>query len=156
MEHTSTIAVACYQGRWPIHRTRTREYLFYTNIVHIFVSLDHVIVIRDQWIASQRAGNAKKRVHVMMLLTLCAGIHRSRWITLTKANDAGALVFSLICAGINGWVNNREASDLRRHRAYYDVIVMSCHYEYVAWDWKSLLLLYFKKNNQLFNGMMLS
>ena len=27
---------------------------------------------------------------------------------------------------INGWVNNREAGDLRRHRAHYDVIVM-CH-----------------------------
>ena len=31
---------------------------------------------------------------------------------------------SLICAWINGWVNNDEAGDLRRHRAYYDVIVM--------------------------------
>ena len=26
----------------------------------------------------------------------------------------------LICAWINGWVNNREAGDLRRHRAHYD------------------------------------
>ena len=26
---------------------------------------------------------------------------------------------------INGWVNNREAGDLRRYRAHYDVIVMS-------------------------------
>ena len=34
-----------------------------------------------------------------------------------------ALMFSLICARINGWVNNREAGDLRRHRAHYDVIV---------------------------------
>ena len=25
---------------------------------------------------------------------------------------------------INGWVNNREAGDLRRHRAHYDVTVM--------------------------------
>ena len=25
---------------------------------------------------------------------------------------------------INGWVNNREADDLRRHRAHYDVTVM--------------------------------
>ena len=33
-------------------------------------------------------------------------------------------MFSLICAWINGWVNNREAGDLRRHRAHYDVIVM--------------------------------
>ena len=24
----------------------------------------------------------------------------------------------------NGWVNNREAGDLRRYRAHYDVIVM--------------------------------
>ena len=26
---------------------------------------------------------------------------------------------------LNGWVNNSEAGDLRRHRAHYDVIVMS-------------------------------
>ena len=35
-----------------------------------------------------------------------------------------ALVFSLICAWINGWVNNRETVDLRWHRAHYGVIVM--------------------------------
>ena len=37
----------------------------------------------------------------------------------------GALMFSLICAWINGWLNNREAGDLRRHRDQYDVTVMS-------------------------------
>ena len=37
----------------------------------------------------------------------------------------GAFMFSLIYAWINGWVNNREAGDLRFHRAYYDAIVMS-------------------------------
>ena len=26
---------------------------------------------------------------------------------------------------INGWVNNREAGDLRRYRAHHDVIVMA-------------------------------
>ena len=36
----------------------------------------------------------------------------------------GALMFSLICVWINGWVNNREAGDLRRHRGHYDVNVM--------------------------------
>ena len=35
------------------------------------------------------------------------------------------LMFSLICAWINAWVNNREAGDLRRHPVHYDVIVMS-------------------------------
>ena len=33
-------------------------------------------------------------------------------------------MFSLICVWINGWVNNREAGDLRRRRAHYDVTVM--------------------------------
>ena len=50
------------------------------------------------------------------------GIYRSRWIPHTKAS--GAEMFSLICVWINGWVNSREAGDLRRHRGHYDVIVM--------------------------------
>ena len=33
-------------------------------------------------------------------------------------------MFSLFCVWINGWENNRDAGDLRRYRAYYDVIVM--------------------------------
>ena len=33
-----------------------------------------------------------------------------------------------ICVGTNSWANNRDASDLRRPRAHYDVIVMCrCH-----------------------------
>ena len=41
-----------------------------------------------------------------------------------KGQWRGALMFSLICVWINDWVNNREAGDLRRYRAHYDVIVM--------------------------------
>ena len=36
--------------------------------------------------------------------------------------------FSLICAWKNGWVNNREAGDLRHHWAHYDVTVMEEEY----------------------------
>ena len=43
---------------------------------------------------------------------------------VTKGQWRGALMFSLICAWINAWLNNREAGDLRRHRAHYDVTVM--------------------------------
>ena len=39
----------------------------------------------------------------------------------------GALMFSLIWAWINGWANNRDAGDLRSHRANYDVTVMCTH-----------------------------
>ena len=42
-----------------------------------------------------------------------------------KGQWRGALIFSLVCAWINGWVNNREACDLRRNRAHYDVTVMN-------------------------------
>ena len=53
------------------------------------------------------------------------GIHRSPVNSPNKGQWRGAFVFSLICAWINRWVNNREAGDLRRHRVHYDVIVMS-------------------------------
>ena len=52
------------------------------------------------------------------------GIHRSPVNSPHKGQWRGALMFSLICAWINGWVNNRESADLRRHGAHYDVIVM--------------------------------
>ena len=52
------------------------------------------------------------------------GIHRSPINSPHKGQWRGALMFSFICARINGWVNNREAGDLRRHHAHYDDIVM--------------------------------
>ena len=52
------------------------------------------------------------------------GIHRSPVNSPHKGQWRGALMFSLICVWIIGWVNNREAGDLRRYRAHYDVIVM--------------------------------
>ena len=51
------------------------------------------------------------------------GIHRSPVNSRHKGQWRGALMLSLIIASINGWVNNCEAGDLRRHRAHYDVIV---------------------------------
>ena len=51
-------------------------------------------------------------------------IHRPPVNSPHKGQWRGTLMFSLICASINGWVNNREAGELRRHRAHYDAIVM--------------------------------
>ena len=59
------------------------------------------------------------------LLAFVRGIHRSPVNSPYKGQWRGALMFSLIFAWIDGWVKNRETGDLRRHRAYYDVIVMS-------------------------------
>ena len=57
---------------------------------------------------------------------LCGEFSGHQWIPCTGASDA-ELMFSLICVWINSWVNNREAGDLKRHRAQYDVIVMLCY-----------------------------
>ena len=47
-------------------------------------------------------------------------IHRFRWIPRTKDQWRGAS----ICDRINFWVNNREADNLRRTHAHYDVTVI--------------------------------
>ena len=62
------------------------------------------------------------------------GIHRSPVNSPHEGQWRGALMFSLICVWINGWVNNREAGDLRRHRTHYDVIVMWCYYLIAMWS----------------------
>ena len=53
------------------------------------------------------------------------GIHRSPVNSPYTGQWRGALIFSFICAWINGWANNREADDLRRHCAHYDIAVMA-------------------------------
>ena len=52
------------------------------------------------------------------------GIHRSPVNSPHKGQWRGALMFSLICVWINGWINNRDTGDYRRDRARYDVIVV--------------------------------
>ena len=52
------------------------------------------------------------------------GIHRWPVNSHHKGQWRGALMFSLICAWKNCWVNDHEAGDLRRHRTPCDVTVM--------------------------------
>ena len=47
-----------------------------------------------------------------------------QWITRTKASEAELWCFLSSAPWINGWINNREAGDSRRHRDHCDVIVM--------------------------------
>ena len=53
------------------------------------------------------------------------GIRGSLVNSAHKGQWRRALMFSLICAWTNDWVNNRDADDLRRHRANYDVTLMN-------------------------------
>ena len=47
-----------------------------------------------------------------------------RLILLTKASDAELWCFPWSTPEQNGWANNQDAGDLKRHRAHYDIIVM--------------------------------
>ena len=65
------------------------------------------------------------------------GIHRSPVTSPHKGQWRGALMFYLICAWTNGWVNNRDAGVLRRHCAYYDVtaiLIVNSSYPFEIWQ----------------------
>ena len=71
---------------------------------------------------------------ISALLALCAGNSpvTGEFPTLKPVTRSFDVFF--ICAWTNDWVNNRDASDLRRHRAHYDVtviyIILTVNYHY--------------------------
>ena len=71
--------------------------------------------------------------NVSVLLALYAGNSPVTGEFPHKGEWHRALMFSLICAWINGWVNNREAGDLRHYHTHYDVIVMLNHVLMISW-----------------------
>ena len=58
------------------------------------------------------------------LLDICTGNSPVSGEFPTQRPVTWSFDLSLICLWINDWVNNREAGDLRRYRAHYDVTVM--------------------------------
>ena len=62
--------------------------------------------------------------NIFRVTGLCAGNSPVPVNSPHKGQWRGALMFSLICVWINGWVNSRRAGDLRRYLGHYDVIVM--------------------------------
>ena len=70
------------------------------------------------------------------------GIHRSPVNFPHKGQWCGALIFFVIWAWMNIWVNNREAGDLRRHPVHCDVTVMWDLFQYLS-D-----LMYYQKISQ--------
>ena len=59
------------------------------------------------------------------LLAICEGNPSASGGFPSQSQWRGALMFSLICTWTNGWANNRVTGDLRRHRAHYDVHIMT-------------------------------
>ena len=119
----------------PLTRTKIQLYLFrmnYFNVVsynfHISSWFKHRIPDTNTWnIAAhwfEMHDDVIKWKHFPRYWSFARGIHRSRVNSPHKGQWLGTLMISLICAWINGWVNNHGAGDLRRHCASYDVTVM--------------------------------
>ena len=85
-----------------------RIMMIMTTIIAIVLAHDNVI----QW------------KHFPRYWPVVWGIHPSTVNSPHKGQWRGALLFSLICTWIHGWVNNHAAGDLIRHCTHHDVIVM--------------------------------
>ena len=110
-------------GRWNLSPWRTRT-----------ISSDVANIVTPDALVTQTAERSASSTgpvflwwrHQMetfsALLALCAG--NSPVNSPYKGQWRGTLMFPLICDWINGWINNREAGDLRHHRDHYDVTAM--------------------------------
>ena len=58
------------------------------------------------------------------LLAICAGNSPVTGEFPAQRSAKRSFDVSLICAWINGWMNNGKAGDLRRHRDHYGATVM--------------------------------
>ena len=104
------IALGCYQAAYKLHC---------------------IAEISDHATFKARYNTFQKWSYILMMTSsngnifrvtgpLCGEVTGHRWMPLTKVSDIELWCFRWI----NGWVNNRKAGDLRRHRAYYDVTVV--------------------------------
>ena len=77
-----------------------------------------------QWTRSSLHDDVIKWRHFPRYWIFVRGIHRSPVNSPHKGQWSVSFDVFFICIWINGWINNRKAGDLRRHRAHYDVTLM--------------------------------
>ena len=101
------------------------------------ISISTTVLSKKLWTVGGKCMMTSSNGNIFrVIVPLCRGIYRSPVDSSHKGQWRGALMFSLIYAWINCWVNNREAGNLRRHRAHYDVTVMACwfcNHEVMTW-----------------------
>ena len=130
LDHTWPIRVR--KGGTTPNKSNTVECRYnavlYSIILHTVLVTDvpnHHKFFHDQLFhGSWWAWRCRQMETFSALLALCAGNSPVLGEFPAQRQWRGALMFSMICAQINGWVNNREAGDLRRYCAHYDLIVM--------------------------------
>ena len=91
---------------------------------HKFIPTDCEVSLKDMGLNESYHDDVIKWKHFPRNWPFVQGIHRFPVNSPHKGQWRGALMFSLVCVGLNGWINNREAGDLRRYRTHHDVTVM--------------------------------
>ena len=120
------MVISCIGSVWFISLISLTEiqWLMYASVSQTIIGLDNgmssvrcrpIIKTNDAWWRH-------KWKHFPRYPSFVWEIHRSTVNSLHKGRRA--LMFSLICAWIKDWVNNREAGDSRHHHAHYDVTVI--------------------------------
>ena len=112
---------------WDRHQITSRQWKDVTRLESVVLSLyvAPILSIRWRWLyICDFNDDVIKWKHFQRYWSFVRGVHWLPVNSLHKGQWRGVLTFSLICAWINGWVNNRETSDLRRHLARYDVTLM--------------------------------
>ena len=121
----------CVSGKRPIERycPSTIVVLMLSPVLCTQFPIDVILTLsnwsnREDMRGSAGANHDETRQHRVYIVwgLLCNWKswwrHQMETFSALQAICAGNY---LICAWINGWVNNREAGDLRRHRAHYDI-----------------------------------
>ena len=122
----TTLLKCCLTSCFPNKTYNDEVLLMFTTISSVCLSqcCGNANCINTVYEYATKHDDVIKWKHFPRYCPFVRGIHRSPVNSPLKGQWRGALMFSLICARINGCVNNREAGDLRRYRAHYDVIVM--------------------------------
>ena len=103
---TSSVVI---KRSWILYQFRRSNVMYFVLRVCAYVRKGHDDVIKWR--------------HFPPYWPFVQGIYRLPVYVPHKGQCRGALMFSLTCAWINGWANNREAGDLRRHRAHCVVTI---------------------------------
>ena len=127
-----------HRSRWiPLTKASDAELYMCSLGLHINLAIQEIkSKIRLEWVHYLYVTRADasshddviKWKHFPRYWPFVREIHRSPVNSPHKGQWRGALMFSLICVWLNGWVNSREAGDLRRHRGHYDVNVIHLRY----------------------------
>ena len=126
LEQNYSLNVGCFNGK---HAKEDKSYLSNISLEKYRIT---DAIGNGPLTCSAQHDDVIKWKHFRVTGPFVRGIHRSLVNSPNKGLWHLALLSSVICAWKNGWVNNRDAGDLRRRRAHCDVIVMdhfdsNCH-----------------------------